>query len=109
MEYNTKTIRFSKDKINFLLRGGIIQRPEIVGNTDGEFIVLNNVTYGKAFRMNKVTNIEVMKNHGEWVKIKSGDVKSLQTWFTTDDEAVETDSSDEANIAFTTFDDELEK
>lgn len=72
-----KDIRFPDTKANILLRGGIISRENLMNIKDST-IMIRNVHFGIAKRINDVTSLEV-RYLDEWRSVMCGDTEKLQS------------------------------
>ena len=72
-----KDIRFPDTKANILLRGGMISREDLMDIEDST-IMMRNVHFGIAKRINDVTSLEV-RYLDEWRSVMCGDTEKLQS------------------------------
>lgn len=74
---DSKDIRFPDTKANILLRGGMISREDLM-NVKDSTIMMRNVHFGIAKRINDVTSLEV-RYLDEWRSVMCGDTEKLQS------------------------------
>lgn len=72
-----KDIRFPDTKANILLRGGMISREDLM-DVKNSTIMMRNVHFGIAKRINDVTSLEV-RYLDEWRSVMCGDTEKLQS------------------------------
>ena len=94
----TRDIEFSSNKSMILLRGGIVNRNQII-NVSEDKIVVNDLTFAIAKRILKYSNVNVIHN-GNRIFVKSGDEDALLFTYTDEafkDERVECENNDVAD------------
>lgn len=96
-----KDIRFPDTKANILLRGGIISRENLMNIKDST-IMMRNVHFGIAKRINDVTSLEV-KYLDEWRPVMCGDTDKLQSIY-----ALTPSDEDVKKVEFRTFEEKVE-
>lgn len=74
-----RDIRFSDAKANLLLRGGIINRENLM-NASNSIITMTDVHFGVAKRINNITSLEVMVE--DWHHVMCGDTDTLYNLYT---------------------------